>query len=380
VEVRDSAEAGEARLRLVVEHAPQGVALFDREMRYLFASRRWRDDYGLGQRDLSGTRHYDVFPELPERWREAHQRALAGEILSAECDAFPRDDGRVQWVRWEVRPWREPSGDIGGIIVFSEEITALHEAAHRLEQLYAEAQEAIRLRDDFLSIASHELRTPLTALQLQLQMMRHQLAKRPAEADDAFPRKLEMSTRQVERLTRLVDDLLDVSRISRGTLTLKLEEVDLCEVAREVVERLAPQAQVSGCVISFASPPALMGTWDRLRIEQVLGNLLVNAIKYGAGKAIEVEIEGRDSTVRLSVRDHGIGIGPEDVGRIFGRFERAVSSRNYGGLGLGLYISQQIVDAHGGAIEVESAPGGGSRFTVTVPRRPTRSRARERAA
>jgi PAS domain S-box-containing protein len=233
---------------------------------------------------------------------------------------------------------------------------------------FSEAEEAIHLRDDFLSIASHELRTPLTALLLQLQSMRYALDKeeQPATESTKFSRKLESSTRQTERLVSLVDDLLDVSRLSLGRLQLHREELDLAEVAREIVERHASQASAAGCPLRLAAD-SVRGAWDRLRIEQVLTNLIANAIKYGSGKPIDVVVSGLEPFARLSVRDRGVGIQPADLDRIFGRFERAVSGRHYGGLGLGLFISKQIVEAHGGTIRAESEPGDGSVFHVRLP-------------
>jgi len=232
---------------------------------------------------------------------------------------------------------------------------------------FAEAEEAIHLRDDFLSIASHELRTPLTALQLQLQSIQHMLAREePASGDSKFARKLESSNRQTERLVSLVDDLLDVSRLSLGKLQLNREALDLAEVTTEVVERHTSQASAAGCPLRLAAD-SIRGDWDRLRLEQVLTNLITNAIKYGSGKPVDVVVNGAGALARLSIRDHGIGIGPADLERIFGRFERAVSGRHYGGLGLGLYISKQIVEAHGGVISAESKPGEGAAFHVTLP-------------
>ena len=230
---------------------------------------------------------------------------------------------------------------------------------------YAEAQKAIRLRDDFLSIASHELRTPVTALQLQLQGMGHLLGK-PQGTDEKFKNKLQTATRQTLRIGSLIDDLMDVSRLSSGKLELHREPVDLADLAREVVERHASQALAAGCVVKLAAQP-VKGEWDRSRLEQVLTNLLTNAVKYGAGKPVEVVVHPRDARAEVLVRDEGMGIDAVDLDRIFGRFERAASVRHFGGLGLGLFISKQIVDAHGGTIEVESEPGKGSTFRVLIP-------------
>jgi signal transduction histidine kinase len=183
---------------------------------------------------------------------------------------------------------------------------------------------------------------------------------------EKFGRKLASSNRQTARLVALVEDLLDVSRLSLGKLQLRREALDLADVAREVVERHASQATAAGCPLRL-EVDSIRGEWDRLRLEQVLTNLIANAIKYGSGKPIDVVVSGIGATAQLTVRDHGIGISTADLDRIFGRFERAVSGRHYGGLGLGLFISKQIVEAHGGMIRAESEPGAGAAFHVTLP-------------
>jgi signal transduction histidine kinase len=183
---------------------------------------------------------------------------------------------------------------------------------------------------------------------------------------------LERCERQVRRLEVLIDNLLDVSRISSGRLTLQPEDVDLAEVVRDVSARFADQISASGSKLDLSVTGPVIGHWDRLRLEQVVTNLLTNAIKYGRGRPLEATVEGTATHGLVRIRDHGIGIDPEQLTRIFGRFERAVSARSYGGLGLGLYIARQIVDAHGGRIEVESRPGEGSLFTIELPKAPER--------
>ncbi|HZA15229.1 MAG TPA: GAF domain-containing sensor histidine kinase, partial [Myxococcaceae bacterium] len=228
--------------------------------------------------------------------------------------------------------------------------------------LYQEARGAIRLRDDFLSVASHELKTPLTPLQLRLERM-----LREAPPDGQARKHLETAHRQIRKLAMLVDGLLDVTRISAGRLQLELEDVDLAELAREVVARCEPEAARLGSWIQVEADVAVIGRWDRLRLDQVITNLVSNAIKYGAGKPIRVRVWADGDRACLTVRDEGIGIATADLRRIFERFERAVSGRHYGGLGLGLYITRRIVEALGASIEVESAPGNGSAFTVRLP-------------
>ncbi len=220
-------------------------------------------------------------------------------------------------------------------------------------------------RDDFLSIASHELKTPLTSLVLNSDSLRTAARRGDLEG---VTRKAEGVRRNVDRLARLVSSLLDISRISAGRLDLELEVVDLSEVVREVVARFDDEARRAGCAVRVTASGAATGRWDRLRLDQVATNLLSNAIKYGRGKPVDVSVDAGDDRATLTVRDRGIGISAADQRRIFQRFERAVSKRNYGGFGLGLWIVRQIVEALGGSVRVESTPGEGSIFQVELAR------------
>lgn len=227
------------------------------------------------------------------------------------------------------------------------------------------AEAAVRMRDDFLSIASHELYTPIAGLKLAVQGMQCDGAALPPRVR----KLLGLAERQCQRVVRLIGDLLDVTRIQVGDLALVLEEIDLRALAQEVVERLEAELIQSGSSVRWRADAPVVGTWDRARMEQVVTNLLLNAIKYGAGQPIEVTLEAGDERARLVVADGGIGIEPSRVPHIFERFERGVSAQHYGGLGLGLYITRQIVAAHGGTIEVATALGAGSSFVVEIPRR-----------
>ncbi|MCY1021763.1 PAS domain-containing protein [Pyxidicoccus sp. MSG2] len=239
----------------------------------------------------------------------------------------------------------------------------------RLKQTEARLQESVRLRDEFLTVASHELKTPLTPLQIKLQGL-----AREARADVPVGRlrervlsTAENASLQIRKLTALINDLLDVTQLTGEALSLNRETMDLTSVLRAVAEQFRTQAAQAGCELVVESSKPVVGWWDRHRLEQVARGLLSNAIKYGPGRPVVLRAEQADGRARFSVRDEGIGIAPENLARIFEKFGRAVSTRNYGGLGLGLFISRRIVEAHQGTILAESQQGQGATFTVELP-------------
>jgi signal transduction histidine kinase len=238
-------------------------------------------------------------------------------------------------------------------------------------RLYAEAQAAVRTRDEFLSIASHELKTPLTPLDLQIQVLRRHAAEIAGGSMTAewIQKRLDTLARQSDRLGRLVNELLDISRIANGRLLLTLESVDLAELVCDVKERFfaGREGATSSSQIGVHVPSGIVGQWDRMRLDQVITNLLSNALKYGASKPIEIAATGEGKIVVISVTDQGIGIAKEDQERIFERFERAVPSANFGGLGMGLFITRQLLGAMGGEIGVRSELGHGATFVVRLP-------------
>lgn len=227
------------------------------------------------------------------------------------------------------------------------------------------AREAVHARDEFLSIASHELRTPIMTLQLRLDSLARALDQPGAEV--ARREMVSSALRQSTRLLGLVDKMLDVSRIANGRLTLQRERFDLVEAVREIADRFHETASRAGCTLEIDAAGPVVGVWDRLRVEQILSNLVGNAIAYAPRAPVEITARSDGGAARISVKDHGDGIAPEDIERVFGQFERAVSPRHYGGLGMGLFIAQQIAVAHGGVIKVESAAGAGATFTVELP-------------
>lgn len=232
-----------------------------------------------------------------------------------------------------------------------------------------EAQHALEARDEFMSVAAHELRTPLTALLLQLQNLVRVKPGMP-QLEARLQERLEKAVHHTKRLSGLVERLLDISRLEVADLSIVRETMDLTQLVLEVVQTTTAQAEQASCEILVAAPGPVVGAWDPFRLEQMLTNLLANAIKYGAGRPIEVALEQRGAHAHLTVRDHGIGVAPQDHDRIFLRFERAASVQNYGGLGLGLYITRHIVGVHGGTISIDSQLGRGALFSVELPLAP----------
>ena len=236
---------------------------------------------------------------------------------------------------------------------------------------------ALAIRDEFLGIASHELRTPLTSLKLHLQMMERNFRKDGVQSmtPDRVERMLKTSNRQIEILTHLIEDLMDVSRMTNGKLTLDPVNMDLVEMVKDVVEYFSEHLIAVGSKVEIRALSPVVGLWDRERVRQILVNLISNAIKYGSGLPIEIEVTHDERSAILKVIDHGIGIADQDQERIFERFERAVhGSDSISGLGLGLFIVREIVTAQGGTISVKSAPSKGSTFTVQLPLKRTAAR------
>jgi len=478
----------EERLRLFIEYAPVAVAMFDHDMHYLAVSRRWLADFGVTEPVL-GRSHYEVFPNLPERWREAHRRAFAGEVLAENEDRFVRADRTVHWVRWEVRPWLRADGAIGGIVLFTEDITerrkaeeALRESEGRFRALaelnpdailvsldghyvYANQaaarllsarhaseiigrtpfdivepsyhdlvrerirlaleeqrdaplldylwrrldgtpvdvevatgpiswrgkpgvqvaareitarkraedalREAARRKDVFIATLAHELRNPLAPISNAV----HVLRKSDGE-NSTFSKRdralLAMMERQTKHLVRLVDDLMEISRITSGKFAMRKQRIDLAAILHDAVDASRPllDAQNHELRVELCAEPLLLDA-DHVRLTQVFSNLLNNAVKYTeTGGIIRLKAERRGDKAVVSVSDNGLGVPAELLPQVFELFTQVDRhlSRAQGGLGIGLALARNLVQLHGGEIEAQSGgPGKGSRFVVTLP-------------
>lgn len=352
-----------ARLDAIAQSTSDSLTIKDLDGRYVLVNPAHARVLGSQPEAVVGKSDADFFPpDVAQSVRESDRRAQSsdGAVLSEEVllvDGEPRTFSSAK-AAYRI------AGELLGNISISRDVT--QQKNHERE-----LQSALGVRDEFLSIASHELRTPLAALSLQVAGLERALQRRGTQTEES-QRELYRAGRavaHVERLTRLVDNLFDVSQITAGQLQLQREPCDLADAVRSVVSGLMEQATRAGCAVGVSAPAVVSGYWDRFRIEQVITNLLTNAFKYGAGKPVEVQLEASETTARLRVRDHGIGIAAEATERIFERFERVASGHHSKSLGVGLYIARQVIDAHAGVVRVESSSAEGSTFLVELPRR-----------
>ena len=495
-EVENALRESEERLRMFIEHAPASLAMFDRDMRYLGVSRRWLEVYGKSGDGLIGKSHYEDFPEIPEVYREAHRRGLAGEVLKADNQRFVRADGSIQWSRWEIYPWHDSAGQVGGIILFTEDITKRKHAEEALQaselkfrsiienvplgmhmydltddgtlkfigtnpaadrilgidnnqfmnkrlleafpaleetelpgkyieiarnggffhledvsyqddrlsgafEIYAfqvspgrmvtffqdvtsrkQAEEALReakeaaeaatrAKGQFLANMSHELRTPMTGVLGMLDLAL--IEKDPAEQHA----HLEAVKKSSQALLRILNDILDFSRIEAGMVTLVDEPFQFRNFLQETVELFELEAQRKGLNLTLEHadnlPQVVKG--DEGRIRQILVNLVGNAIKFTERGEVKLRVEAGPTAasgrrnVTFTVTDTGIGIPAEKTHSLFHPFSQGDAShtRRYGGAGLGLTISKEVATRMGGNISFSSHYGKGSTFVATLP-------------
>lgn len=300
--------------------------------------------------------HPDDLERVLSCWKQVVE---TGSTFDCEVRIRRASDGVYRWFLARAVPERNAHGEVERWIGTA---TDVDDQRRNREALAA----AVQSKDDFLAAASHELRTPLAAAKAQVQLTTRRLE---GKADDTIGRSMRLVAAQIDRMTRLVEDLLDVSRLSTGRLSLQLVEFDLCERIRGEVERiqaLSPQHE-----IAIDVPEKLEVVADRDRIDQVVINLLTNAVRYSPGGGpIRVTALTALDTIEVAVADRGVGIPEDKQAQIFERFGRAHGAR-YGGLGLGLTIAQGIIEQHGGRIWVESSgtPGEGSVFRFSIPLR-----------
>ncbi len=373
-EAAASLRQSQERLQLLIDHVPAAFAMFDREMRYLAVSRRWMDDYLLDDRNVLGLSHYEIFPKISKHWKEIHRLGLAGETLHADEDRFERIDGTVQWLRWEVLPWRAADGGVGGIVVFSEDISRLVEARQEILQLNAGLERRVVERtaeltaanqelDAFAYAVSHDLRAPLRAMSGFSQALIEDYGTSLQDEARAYLDEIILASRH---MGQLIDGLLSLSRNTRGVL--RLDRVDISVLADRILEELA-QAEPERSV-EWRIEPGLSARGDARMIEVLLRNLLGNSWKYTVGRPaplISVYAEQDGSENRFCVADNGAGFDMRHAVKLFQPFQRLHRQDEFPGIGIGLATVQRIVHRHGGTIRATAAPDKGATFSFSLP-------------
>ena len=341
----------------------------------VYFSKRWAEMLGYRQEEIEPhVRSWELLVHPDDM-------AMVTDVLQKHLSGHSQYYETVHRVRTKNGDWKWIL-DRGRVIIRDEhgqplraagshtDITDKKRHEEEREKMEEQLRQAVQARDEFLSIASHELKTPLAALLLQVQLIKRntQLKKNEEFHPDKLNEFSHLIEQQIKRLVRLVDDMLDMSRILSKKLTIQKEEFDFGEAITQVSERLDVQIKMTtGVPLQIDVLPTVRGTWDRQRIEQVITNLISNALKYGLSKPINVGLIREGNQLRFYVKDQGQGIAKENLVRIFNRFERAVPPNEVSGLGLGLYISKQIIESHHGRIWAESELGSGSTFWVELP-------------
>jgi len=352
----------EERLRLFVEYAPSAIAMFDNKMHYLAASQRWLIDYDLREPEISGRSHYEVFPEIPDSWKENYKNVLAGAVIKSEEDSLIRADGSTDWIRYELHPWHNAAGEVGGLIMFTEVITKRKEAEQNLQKANDELVRSNTELEQFAYIASHDLREPLRKIKSYAELLAETYQ---GQLDDTADKYITYVTDGATRMQALISDLLTYSRVGRGNLTL--EVTNLATVLEQTLGDLSVSIAETSALITADPLPTVQANGQQMA--QLFLNLIANAIKFRgeATPKIEVKAELQDKEWLVAVRDNGIGIKPQYAERIFEIFQRLHSREKYPGTGIGLAICRKIVERHGGRIWLESQLGQGTTFYFTLP-------------
>lgn len=354
-------------LKTFISSAPAAIAMLDKHMNYISASKRWYKDQSIVG-DIIGKSHYKIFPTIPPEWKKLHQRALGGEIVKPGIEKFTRANGETQWIQGEIHPWYTSKDKVGGILIFTNDLTEMKRQEVELRKAKEEAEDASRIKEQFLSTMSHEIRTPLNAIigTTNLLEMEH------PELENSS--RLKMLKFGSNNLLTLINDILDFNKIESGNLDIVEEDVNLQELVKNIIEtwQSVPKTETSSVKLSYNYADGLDDyfVFDGIRLTQILNNLISNALKFTEKGNVELVVQsGEDGVVQFTVKDTGIGIPEDKLATIFDTFKQVNSSytSKAGGTGLGLSISKHLVNLMGGKLEVDSAMGEGTTFYFSLP-------------
>jgi len=358
----------------VIQHDPNAIAVFDKDLHFIFASERFLNDYQVKEKDIIGKHHYDVFPDIPEKWRNVHQRALQGEIIRAEEDFFIRKDGSTDYTSWECRPWYQSDDSIGGIILYTEVITKQKETEHELIRAKELAETSNRAKSEFLATMSHELRTPLNGVIGFGEILRK------TGLNEIQTEYLNTILISAEKLLDIISDILNLTELEADKAEITPVKTSLEKTIGKTLEYFDLQAAEKDITLSMnlsEDCPEYIKI-DPARLKQIFLNLLSNAVKFTDKGRIEVKIEALnideekgEADLLFSVSDTGIGIKESDQGYILNAFTQLDMSttRSYGGTGLGLTIVNRLLKKMGSELKIHSVYGEGSCFSfeLSVP-------------
>jgi PAS domain S-box-containing protein len=365
------------QLRSYIENLPAAVALFDKDIRYITVSKKWIKDYhldklGHDEKNIIGKSHYEVFPDQSTEWKSDHQYALKGNAKKKDDDSFLREDGTVEWLNWEIRPWFDDDNTIGGIMMLTEVTTVKKKVELDLIRARSDAEKASRAKSVFIKNMSHEIRTPLNSIIGLSEILSKELA------GSVQAQHIKVVQKSGEVLLALMNDVLDISSIETGKIGLKEDEVNLQELTEKILQIFSFEAGQKNIILKHEVDPTL-GTFlgDSVRITQILIKLMGNAIKYTPEGEVTIKVFRNPSlkptgNVIISVEDNGIGIDCDKQALIFEKFTQIESSdvRNYGGTGLGLALTKNLVQMMNGEIWVTSSKGAGSCFSFSLDLKP----------
>ena len=367
----NSLRKSQEQLLSLVEQAPISIAMLDRDMRYIVTSHRWVAEYGRGRPHLVGLCHYDLYPDLPESWKEAHRKGMAGDFLKNDEDLWVQADGTKRWIRWAVHPWRDSRDEIGGIIMSAEDITerkrgeaeikALNtQLEARVAQRTAELEAANKELEAFSYSVSHDLRAPLRAINGFAGIVLEDFGPQLPEEGKQY---LERVRKGGQRMGELIDDLLAFARLSRQQLNR--QQVDVTQLVEEVLAEVT----TSGREIETRLGELPVCHGDRVLLKQVWVNLLSNAVKYSRERTpaiVEIGWEQTPGAGAYFVRDNGVGFDMQYANKLFGVFQRLHRAEDFEGTGVGLAIVQRVIHRHGGRVWAAAEPGRGATFYFTL--------------